>query len=67
MSAAHATVGGLGAIQLGKILVWASTWPIRPLDIDTATAFAGFILSLIAWFVLKEQPQVEPQPSEPPK
>jgi hypothetical protein len=44
MNASHVATGGITAL-LATVLVYLSHWPLQPLDLSTASAFAGLLVA----------------------
>jgi hypothetical protein len=48
INAGHMVAGASGggiAAMLADVLVWATHWPLKPLDFATSTSFAGLIVA----------------------
>jgi hypothetical protein len=50
MNASHVATGGITAL-LATVLVYLSHWPVQPLDLSTASAFAGLLVAAGAGLV----------------
>jgi hypothetical protein len=50
MNASHVATGGITAL-LATVLVYLSHWPPQPLDLSTASAFAGLLVAAGAGLV----------------
>jgi hypothetical protein len=44
VNASHVATGGITAL-LATVLVYISHWPLQPLDVPTASAFAGLLVA----------------------
>lgn len=56
MNSAHvAATGGLTS-ALASVLVWASHWPIQPLNDQTAAAIAGLVIAGVGMFLSRKKP-----------
>lgn len=64
MNSAHvAATGGLTS-ALAAVLVWASHWPLQPLDDTSAAAIAGLVIAGVGMF-LARKPTEPPEPPAP--
>jgi muramidase (phage lysozyme) len=50
-------IGGTAAAALAQVLIWASHWPLQPLDSNTALSLAALVLSGVGmWMHIKTRP-----------
>ena len=50
MDASHVATGTITAL-LATVLVYLSHWPLQPLDLPTASAFAGLLVAAVGALV----------------
>ena len=50
MNASHVATGTITAL-LATVLVWATKWPLTPLDLPTASAVAGLTVAIAGGLV----------------
>lgn len=62
MNSAHvAATGGLTS-ALAAVLVWATHWPLQPLDEATAAAVAGLLIACVGMLLSRKKPAPTPEP-----
>lgn len=47
MNGTHVAIGSGFASMLADVFIWASHWPLQPLDTATATSMAGLIVAIL--------------------
>jgi hypothetical protein len=69
MNASHVATGGITAL-LATVLVYLSHWPLQPLDLPTASAFAGLLVAaggaLVKLYKSRTAPTARPVVPEVP-
>jgi hypothetical protein len=69
MNASHVATGTITAL-LATVLVYLSHWPLQPLDLPTASAFAGLLIAgggaLVKLYQSRTAPTARPVVPEMP-